>query len=469
MCLDSSPPTYCIDTRHANSSLNFRDDSPLFYEPARIPFYSASSSLQDSSGSRDALETRTWRQSNIINDAPLGQASYVPSSLSASASFNSVHPLPTGVAQARFLSDIPTIDDATGQRDESSLPPSESPSYSWAGHTSRFYDSDEIPQASFSLSPPANSISAHQTEEALSDACDAGYCSADASVYSLLNDALDHDASSSGPANDDPARWEQICLFDLLNGALFEDADPWRALDDILDLPPLLVSRHRAHREPESAGPADVSACDPSGVGYILPDALSPCPSTTVWPIENGEALRITEDEHSMRLNSIDVVFEDPIIDRSGSLLDAGGSSRETLLHGSCNDKHTVDGDVASAVCVQGHHRDDLLPGSTSLPASVSDTSATSRSELGRPDAQQQEPIAMSCTVSAAERAEPVRPLAHVFSSPCSANDYHSKRLSAPPPLGLFMSPRTWAKDSWMARHCSLTTSLWCRMDDSCC
>ncbi|KAI0370327.1 hypothetical protein BV20DRAFT_1052390 [Pilatotrama ljubarskyi] len=52
---------------------------------------------------------------------------------------------------------------------------------------------------------------------------------------------------------------------DCLNGAIFEDADPWHALDEILELP---SAPEDDPRDYESELSGLVQACDRSGVGY---------------------------------------------------------------------------------------------------------------------------------------------------------------------------------------------------------
>ncbi|KAH9856490.1 hypothetical protein C2E23DRAFT_807860 [Lenzites betulinus] len=427
MCLDSSPPPYVHDYGYADS-YDLREDHPSFYEPARIPYYSASSPLQESSEPRDALDTRDWRRLEDIQTSPLGQDLPLHDHLALSVPLSSTQSLPATMAQAAFLSDIPTLNEAPAQRYGSSLPPSESPSHSWSARASRFYDSDDIPQASFSLSPPAHTVVSYQMHDVLrtpsdSGSCDTdtGYFSADDSVYSMLEDTLDqdHDASLSGsvPIKDDPAQWQEICLSDLLHGALFEDADPWRALDDILDLPPLSALRLLGSTsEPEPAVPADAhSTCDdPGAVGYVFSRPPSSPPYPTIWATEDEEAIGLPDDEPAVQedfdacTSPLATLSGDPE-DRSKSLLEAGDPSEETLLP--CppgNVERCFDEPMSAAASAMENSRALESAPTTLLPP---ETFATSVSVDGLTEAQGEETISMSCTStpSAADHVDLVR------------------------------------------------------------
>ncbi|OJT04818.1 hypothetical protein TRAPUB_4390 [Trametes pubescens] len=167
--------------------------------------------------------------------------------------------------------------EASVRRGAFSLPPSESPDHFQSCPSSHLPDSEDIPQASFSLSPPAKIVpqstpygSRLSYDEDV--ACGTGYDSTNDSVYSLLGDSLDHYEQDDASLNNNFADTQQITLACILNGALFEDSDPWHTLDEILDLPPPPT----VLRDIEPGPFCLVSSCDRSGVGYTPATAAGP-------------------------------------------------------------------------------------------------------------------------------------------------------------------------------------------------
>lgn len=278
--MESSPPPYDHDSGYAEHWPDVHETLSCF-EPARAPFYSASSSYLLSPTSCEASGMLDWKQMGTFDEyrpdfwTTAGSPNQAQSSRSVRAS------LPPTLAQARFLSDLPAIDEASAQHEVLSLPPSGSPDRFWSGHSSHIPDSEDIPQASFSLSPPANAVmqpTAYGSRMSYDEdvVCDTGYSSANDStndsVYSLLGDSLDYYEQDDASPNVNFPDTQQISLACILNGALFEDSDPWRTLDDILDLPLSPAVLRDIEPEPFSL----VSSCDRNGVGYI--------PATTAGP-----------------------------------------------------------------------------------------------------------------------------------------------------------------------------------------
>ncbi|KAI9000543.1 hypothetical protein BD414DRAFT_4396 [Trametes punicea] len=135
---------------------------------------------------------------------------------------------------------------------------------------------DDIPQASFSPSPPALVASSHPLVDHLTLAGSARYISAGGSV----TDASPGNAPAQVPmakalSELDSSDWQPIDLAGLLHGALFEDADPWQALDEVLHLDSR-SGRACSDMEPDFLFIAGTHT--KRGVGFITP-AASPLSS----------------------------------------------------------------------------------------------------------------------------------------------------------------------------------------------
>ncbi|KAI0768090.1 hypothetical protein BD413DRAFT_566680 [Trametes elegans] len=200
--------------------------------------------------------------------------------------------LPAAMAQARFLSDLPTPTNTSPILEGSSFLPSSIPDFSLSKSISLHWGSDDIPQASFSLSPPtqvALYVGKEDDTPRADLACDTGYFSDTQSVDYARSDYLDDATpgdillrSLNNPTSLDLAdNLHSTFLADLLDGSLFEDADPWCALDSILCLPrmPLGVPAGSDH-DPLVM----TDAYDRRGVGYL--PSINPQPS---WLSQNTE------------------------------------------------------------------------------------------------------------------------------------------------------------------------------------
>ncbi|KAI0635695.1 hypothetical protein C8Q77DRAFT_1099052 [Trametes polyzona] len=281
MHLDSSPPPYINDSGYVGSSSAVYDHRPSYLEAPRTPFYATSSPEQETAprGIPTALPWGPHTTSAPSTHAHSRSAAATDPSYLSCGSGNCKVP-------EMFLSDLPVAPSLIDPGLAGSLPPSESSGsgHYWLSRTSHLPDSDEIPQASFSLSPPAGARAVQsgthgsRMSSHVDMACDAGYSSADGSMYSLLGEASSMDSQDMNPAE-----WQQTSLAELLNGALFEGADPWRALDDILDLPSSLVDSPLPFVIPSDVV-GSCNPCDRSGVGYLPPIALSSKPSLSVQP-----------------------------------------------------------------------------------------------------------------------------------------------------------------------------------------
>ncbi len=157
--------------------------------------------------------------------------------------------LPPPLAGAEFISDLPPQPALDSM--ESPLPPSDFSEFSW--HTSScLLESDDVPQASFTMSPGESWM-----EEQPFGKHD--YDASDGSVYSLPGGCTHPIVFDEAEWNG--ATWDAVCLADFLGG-LFEQADPWSTLGDFLDVPSLLPDL------PPTSTSLFFCASDRGGVGY---------------------------------------------------------------------------------------------------------------------------------------------------------------------------------------------------------
>ncbi|KAI0749534.1 hypothetical protein C8Q80DRAFT_631045 [Daedaleopsis nitida] len=253
MCFDSSPPTHAHDFSYADrwsdsrpsSPYRHKVETPRMLEPARIPFYPLPTDTpqpgQMGLASRDYLTppftpTSATRRNIVEDDRDWNLPVPPVVARSATAYFSSTPTLlglPPSLTQAHYLSDVPALGDLSVSC--SPLPPSDPSGFIWPGRTSYWPESDEIPQASFSASqcdedelgePWSDHEQAHDLTRPLSQS----------STSSLLVESLEPVATETSPQCLEPRNPEIVCLSDVL-GELFEGADPWKALDDVLDLP----------------------------------------------------------------------------------------------------------------------------------------------------------------------------------------------------------------------------------------
>ncbi|RDX57549.1 hypothetical protein OH76DRAFT_1476918 [Lentinus brumalis] len=265
MYLDSSPLddaqgsgyAECWDSPRARHSVLANP-----YKPARISFYPLSDNMGSSLPPRFASpgmpplpssHPQLYQQVDTTffccSPEPMSPQSQVAASFQLSTP--SYLELPPPLAGAEFISDLPTAQPALESM-ESPLPPSDLSEFSW--HTSsRLLESDDVPQASFTMSPGESWIEEQPFGEHDDD-------TSDGSAYSLpggrTHPILFDEAEWNG------ATWDAVCLADFLGG-LFEKADPWSTLDDFLDVPSLLPDL------PPTSTSLFLLASDRGGVGYV--------------------------------------------------------------------------------------------------------------------------------------------------------------------------------------------------------
>ncbi|KAI0649295.1 hypothetical protein C8Q79DRAFT_504832 [Trametes meyenii] len=276
---DSSPARLVDDYGYADSWPGtpelrpYEDSLSTSYEPARVPFYPAvaSPAKPPTPGEGRALLAKRLAKRRSDSLESLFSFSGTPRCGRLDLDFGpspSSTQLPLNLTQAKFVSNLSSMEGicADARMSLDALPYSESLHSSWSGATDRLPESDDIPQASFSQSPSTNcSPDNFRASSSSTDlVCGAGYASA---CSSPLTGGSRHLRSfGDAPANDDPHFLQQVYLVDLLGGALFGEADPWCALDDVLDLPATSLN---ISGNSEDAFPELANAHDRCGVGYL--------------------------------------------------------------------------------------------------------------------------------------------------------------------------------------------------------
>ena len=302
MCFDSSPQIHLDDSGYAEHWPGAQ--SPIFddgtsshlLQPARVPFYPphvnpASPVLSNSPASPATPDSPNQATRRNLQGPPPTTPPASPSHALFVSRYTSSSPsyleLPPRLGKLQYLSDIPPLEDPPVAINDSPLPPSDLSCFSWSERTSRLPDSDEIPQASFSQSyEGSEEYQTYDLEPVQSPRAHSSQCS----VYSSLEEDAQENASLAGawPTWADQCSWEYVSLSDIL-GELFEDADPWRVLDQVLDLPPT---------EPDWYPDADglnfvEEPTDRRGVDYV-DDA--PSPTLQGWP--TSQTLADWEDDN---------------------------------------------------------------------------------------------------------------------------------------------------------------------------
>ncbi|RPD61122.1 hypothetical protein L227DRAFT_610692 [Lentinus tigrinus ALCF2SS1-6] len=291
MYLDSSPldgPSYAELWNMPDSPHPCQPDLVNSYQPTRVSFYpvpgdmSLSFPLEYISRGTPPDEASSYQQDHQVANAFLGSPE--PSSplhQVAPRDFHLSSPshleLPPPLAEAQFISDLPTPEPLAVEPVESPLPPSDLSGFSWYTSVSRMFGSDDVPQASFTLSPN-DSIEDRPFREPDDDA-------SDAAAYSSLYEPVHHILLDE--AERDDVTWDTVYLVDFLD-ELFEHADPWSTLSDLLELPHFPVALHST-----SSNLLDLlQASDRSGVGY---EAISrsadwqDCPTSQTLAEETSE------------------------------------------------------------------------------------------------------------------------------------------------------------------------------------
>ena len=172
--------------------------------------------------------------------------------------------LPPSLARAQFISDLPSprpVDLV-----ESPLPPSDFSGFSYHNLASRSSQSDDVPQASFTLSTDGSPFEYQSHDEFDDEAPKAARCPMSGAIHPILSDETEVHS----------VVWDPVRLIDCL-GELFERADPWSALTDRLGLPSSPVDPTRT-----SSSSLDLfQRSDRSGVGYMYHQESSQPPH---WP-----------------------------------------------------------------------------------------------------------------------------------------------------------------------------------------
>ena len=224
MPLDSSPP-YVDDSGYAE----FWPDPHPDCEPTQVHTSQRHSVISSASKRATSPSPTHLSRTSGLTALPHSVALSHPrvsSHLPASPSYPE---LPSPLIEARFVSPAPS---PTLRPLESwKLSPSDTSRFSWSQLSSRsFLGSPDVPQASFSTSPPPFARS--------NDAKEDGYCS---DLQSKLAEHS-HDSSQGSligeaPSAEDPEetdQWDYVSLESILGDL---DADPWTALSKLLGLP----------------------------------------------------------------------------------------------------------------------------------------------------------------------------------------------------------------------------------------
>ncbi|KAI1797336.1 hypothetical protein LXA43DRAFT_410073 [Ganoderma leucocontextum] len=305
MFLDSSPPPYTDDSGYAE----FWPDPYHDCEPTRVPFYPQSantnqrhSHVSSVGGRAVSLSPTILSRSSSLGTLPqFTTLSRTPSRGSSHPSASPSHLELPPIVEAQFISDMPSPTFTPEPVEPMQLSPSDTSGFSWselASHSS--LGSPDVPQASFSLSPPR----LVDAEEGVHyDECppDARYISTERSVGSSqdssdsVDDAPEDIACPS--AEEGTVQWDYVCLEDVLVG-LFEDADPWNALSQLLGLPSSPVGPSGAIEDIL----AILGTSDRRGVGYTLPG--SP-PDSASFPTSQTLEEAYREDSASWDFASI--------------------------------------------------------------------------------------------------------------------------------------------------------------------
>ncbi|KAI9060999.1 hypothetical protein FKP32DRAFT_1594674 [Trametes sanguinea] len=275
MRFDSSPQSDIARSHHTgrrHGTPEYPHDSEVAftegYEPTRVPFYSDDTS-RTCSGIQGANVQTYERLSDGFESLFLAS---IDRSISPAcediqdirgSSVSRLH-LPPPLVESQITQRSPYRISQTAS-EVSSLPPSVSSRLSWAGSGSHPLDSD-VPQASFSLSPPLQSPYSHYRTD---DGDQSGFSVARplSSGGSFDADSEETEGCAHGLIDNSLDLWEQATLAEVLHGALFENADPWRALDDILCL------RHMPNEAETLFAPYSEVLCENTrnptcGVGY---------------------------------------------------------------------------------------------------------------------------------------------------------------------------------------------------------
>ncbi|OSD06353.1 hypothetical protein PYCCODRAFT_923908 [Trametes coccinea BRFM310] len=271
MRFDSSPQSDIARSYHTGRGHGtpeyLRDTETVFaerYEPTRVPFYSDDTS-RTSSGIQGASVQAYGRLSDSCESLLVKNESASPACKDSEDIRSSSVPrlcLPPALVESQPMLE-PPYQIARTASEVSSLPPSASSRLSWGGSGSHPLDSD-VPQASFSLSPPLHSLYSHYQvgDEDPSESGDAGPLSACGSFDTDPEAPAGHPHISIDSSLD---LWEQSTLAEVLRGALFDDADPWCALDDVLCLRSL-PSEDEAFSDSRLESNGRNPTC---GVGYV--------------------------------------------------------------------------------------------------------------------------------------------------------------------------------------------------------
>lgn len=263
MCFDSSPPAYPesrgIPEHWTNVQPHDLHDSDADFDlPERlsVPFhddlflhqslaYPPSRPTSSQVGQHDLSSVLHGSSRHIASPSQV-----LPGGGGSLLSVTSSLELPPTLAGLQYLSDVPPINEGrTGSGTGSSpLPPSDLSGRSWAERTSQLLHSEDISEASFSMT--------------------------------YEDDAEDIDPLDNMTPSWEDGHWEAFFLSDVL-GELFEGADPWSVLDDILDLP--------VAERPWRPNGDDLGESRRSGVGYA---EAAPSP-----PLENFTTSQTLTDD----------------------------------------------------------------------------------------------------------------------------------------------------------------------------
>ncbi|KAJ8463064.1 hypothetical protein ONZ51_g10497 [Trametes cubensis] len=305
MDLDSSPTPRAVDSDRAEFWPDLHKDRWLSdatlcepYKPTRMPFYSS-------------------RPSSVLLESPVGRQLSTPKPTGSFSGLTPYSPCPSAFRSSRdsFCSSVsqPSVFEANGYN--SSLPPSNSSRFSWSGSTSYLVESDEVPQASFSLSPP---VQVALQDFAVASAPPSKGCeySAGTSPEPESNHTAHVHPLIDIPPGDSAEYWQQITLAELLGGALFENANPWNALDEVLHLSSL-----GSQQGDVSDLLALVETCDTSTAGHDHPphwysqasgspqvDSIYTQPDFTLKKVTSGGLVDERSVEGDARLASTDRV-----------------------------------------------------------------------------------------------------------------------------------------------------------------
>ncbi|KAI0661514.1 hypothetical protein C8Q70DRAFT_1051850 [Cubamyces menziesii] len=289
MHLDSSPTPRAVESDRAEFWPNLHKDRWLSdatlcepYKPTRMPFYSS-------------------RPSSVLLESPVDRQLSTPKPTGSFSGHTPDSPCSPAFRHSRdsFCS---SISQPSKFGANSSLPPSDSSRFSWSGSTSYLVESDEIPQASFSLSPPV--------QVALQDFAIGTSPGPESNHTALAHPLIDV------PPGDSSEHWQQVSLTELLGGALFENANPWNALDEVLHLSSL-----GSQQDDVSDLLALVETCDTSTVGHDHPshcysqasgspqvDSIYTQPDFTLEKVTSGGLVDERSVEGDARLASTDRV-----------------------------------------------------------------------------------------------------------------------------------------------------------------